>query len=142
MTDGAAEILRIDGSDVVLTNGNSITTATNGMTALVSLSGTTATVTVAKTGGIPTATMATLVNALTYRDSSEDPSGANRVVTLTSIQDRGGVANGGHDTTTLAMASTVQVVAVNDAPTLTWTGTNPTYTENGAAVALFSGAGE
>lgn len=34
---------------------------------------------------------------------------------------------------------TLDVTPVNDAPTLTITGNNPTYTENGAAVDLFSG---
>ena len=62
------------------------------------------------------------------------------------MKDSGGTANGGSDTTTLAIASTVNVVPVNDAPTLTATGTNPTFQEaaglgtQAAAVSVFSGA--
>ena len=41
-----------------------------------------------------------------------------RVFTLTQVKDSGGTANGGSDTTTLTIASTVTVVPVNDAPTL------------------------
>ena len=48
------------------------------------------------------------------------------------------------DTSTLAIASTVTVVPVNDAPTLTSTATGGTFTEGagvstGTPVALFSG---
>ena len=46
-------------------------------------------------------------------------SAGNRVVTLTQISDSGGTANGGTNTTALAIGSTVAVSAVNDAPTLT-----------------------
>ena len=119
LTDGAAEILSIDGSSVALTHGNSVTTATHSMTAGVSLSGNTATVTLSKAGGITVAQAQTLVNALAYSNSSDNPTVANRVVTLTSIKDTGGTANGGVDTTSLSVASTTIVTPVNDAPTIT-----------------------
>ncbi|MGZ5058791.1 MAG: DUF4347 domain-containing protein, partial [Methylobacter sp.] len=118
VSDGASEIVSVDGSDVALTNANSVTTATNGMTAAVAVSGSTATVTISKAGGISAANMQTLVNGLTYKNSSNNPSvGSSRVVTLTQVKDNGGTSGGGVDTTTLSSASTVSLVAVNNAPT-------------------------
>ncbi|MCT7655923.1 hypothetical protein MBH78_17530 [Oceanimonas sp. NS1] len=77
--------------------------------------GTTATVSL--TGGTPsTATVQTLIDNMSYQNNSDAPDTSNRVVTLTSLQDSGGVANGGDDTASLAVASTVTVVGVNDAP--------------------------
>ncbi|MFG6456458.1 DUF4347 domain-containing protein [Pelomonas nitida] len=118
VSDGANEIIATDGSTFALTNGNSGTTATNSVSYSVSVSAGTATVTLTKAGGLSTAATQTLVNGMTYRNSSEAPTTTNRVVTLTSIQDNGGTANGGVDTTSLSVSSTVSVVAVNDAPTL------------------------
>jgi len=116
LSDGASEILNIDGSVI---SGASGTTATNGMSYAASISSGTATVTLTKVGGISTAAMAALVNGITYSNSSENPTAGGRVVTLTSITDNGLTANGGVDTTTLNSASTVTVAAVNDAPTVT-----------------------
>src|SRR5437763_1029904 len=64
---------------------------------------------------------------------------------MTSIQDSGGTGNGGVDTTSLSIASNVTVTPVNDAPTLSATASNPTFTEGsahtqGVAVTAFSGA--
>jgi hypothetical protein len=114
VTDGAAEILSIDGTDVALTDANSVTVA--GGTAAVSLSGTTATVTV--TGLDRTqAQFEALVNGLAYRNTSDDPTtDSNRVVTITRVQDSGGTANGGADATDTAIASTVTLTPVNDPP--------------------------
>ncbi len=116
VTDNISEIMRIDGSDVALTNGNSVTTATNIMTVTVSLTGATANVTISKAGGITAAAMQTLVDSMTYRNTSDNPNTSNRVVTLTSIKDTGGTANGGIETTALAITSTVAITAVNDCP--------------------------
>jgi len=116
INDGSYEIMNIDGTDVTLTDGFSTTTATNSMTVNVSVTGTTATVTVAKIGGISTAAMQTLIDTMTYMNTSENPNTSNRVVTLTSIQDNGGTDNGGVNTTALSVVSTVTVVAVNDRP--------------------------
>ena len=111
VTDGASEILSIDGTDVALTDGNTATT-TNGLSVGVSVTAGTATVTISNAAGISTAAASGVVNGLTYRNSSSDPTAGNRVVTLTSITDSGG----GTDTTALNLASTVTVAAVNDAP--------------------------
>ena len=80
----------------------------------------------------------TVVDGLAYRNDSDDPFGANRTVTLTSIKDDGGTAGGGDDETTLNIASTVTLTAINDAPTLTATGDDPTLTEGGGAAGLYS----
>jgi hypothetical protein len=141
---GASESLLIDGTTVALTT-HSETTSTNGMTASVVLAGGTATITLssATPSGISAAAVNTLVNALAYGNSSEDPGNANRVVTITSLRDTG--PNGGPNNddnlhTGLGLASTVTVTPVNDEPTLTGvTSLNPGFTENGAAVTLFSG---
>ena len=131
VSDGSSEILRIDGSDVSLTNGNSVTTATNSMSASVSVSGGTATVTLSKAGGISSASMQTLIDGITYRNTSDAPNTTSRVVTLTSMKDNGGTTNSGDDTATLSVASTVTVAAVNDAPTLTsFAGVVETTTQN------------
>jgi len=117
VTDGANEVLNIDGSAVTLTDGNSVTTATNGMPAAVTLNTTThiATVTISKTGGVSVAAAQTLVDGLTYQNNSASPTAANRVAKLTLIQDTGGTANNGHDSTTLNVSDTTQVAA-NAAP--------------------------
>jgi len=119
VTDGASEILRIDGTDFALTNGSSGTSATNGISVSVSVASGTATVTIGKVGGISSAAAATLVDGLSYRNASELPGTTSRVVTLTGIQDDGGTANGGVDTSALSVAATASVVSVNDAPSIT-----------------------
>jgi glycine cleavage system H lipoate-binding protein len=146
ITNGASERIVVDGSAITLGANSSGTTATNGMTYNVTIAGGTATVTLTKAAGISTAVMQTLVNGITYQNTNrDDPTAGNRVFTLTQVTDNGGTANGGNDTTTLAVASTVAVVTRNDAPTLTTTALNPTFTEaagvgtQASAVNVFSG---
>ena len=136
---GATEYLFIDGTLVQLSNLNSQTTGTNGMTAVTALAGGTATVTISKTGGISSSLMQELVDGLVYRNFTADPGAASRVVTITSLRDSG-LNGSGNDNinSALSIASTVTVTPVNDEPTFTATGTNPGFTENGAAVDLFS----
>lgn len=138
VTDGMHEVLTIDGSDVSLTDGNSVAaTATHAMTVGVAVTGTTATVTISKAGGIAPAEAQTLVDAIAYSNTSQNPTAAERVITLTSIQDSGGTADGGVDTTVLAIASTVTVVPVNDPPEIgNLDGDAVGFSVGGAAVAL------
>ena len=117
LADGASEILRADGTAIALTNGNSGTTTTNTMTYAVSVSGGMATITLSKSDGISAAAMQALIDGIAYQNTSDAPTGANRTVTITSIKDSGGTANGGVDTTTLSIASIASIIAVNDAPT-------------------------
>lgn len=117
LADGSDEILHADGTDIALTDGEAGTTPTNAMSYSVSISGETATVTLSKGIGISAAAMQTLVDGISYKNNSNTPATANsRVVTLTSVKDDGLTANDGADTATLSVASTVTVVAVNDAP--------------------------
>jgi len=118
ISNGASEILTVDGTAIALTNGVSGNTLTNGIAYSVSVSGGTATLTLSSAAGISTSTTASLINGITYRNSSEAPTAANRVVTLTGVRDNGGTSNGGVNTTVLSFASTVSVEAVNDAPSI------------------------
>ena len=100
VTDGADEILSFDGSDVALTNGNSVTTATNGLNVSVAVSGGTATVTFSGASLTP-AQVQTLVDAITYRNASENPTDADRVVTITELVDDGSGVSPNDNTATL-----------------------------------------
>lgn len=119
LADGASEILRVDGLDLALTHGSSGTTPGNLATATVSVAGNVATVGLSKVGGISTAAAQAVVDGLAYRNSSDVPTPTTRVVTITGLTDSGGTANGGVDTTTTAIAATVSVTEVNDAPAIT-----------------------
>lgn len=139
LANGSAEILDVDGSGVALTNGNSVTTASNALTVGVSVTGSTATVTIGKTGGITASAANTLIDGLNYRNTSDAPGTTARIVTLTSIQDTGGTANGGTNSTSLSLTSTVTINAANDAPTLSGgpfalTGTDEDTTSSGTLV--------
>lgn len=116
VADGSDEILNLDGSAIALTDANSGTTATNSLSYSVSVSGSTATVSISG-ATLSSAAMQTLVDALSYQNDSDAPDTTARVVTLTSLQDSGGTANSGDDTTSLSVASTITVIAVNTAPT-------------------------
>jgi len=118
--NGNSEQMTIDGTVVALVNGIS-TTVTNALSVNVAIVGTTATVTISKAGGIAVATAQTIINGFKYANTSLSPSIANRVVTLTSIQDNGGTANGGVDTSVLSISATVTILAVNDAPVISGT---------------------
>ncbi|WP_216594969.1 Ig-like domain-containing protein [Comamonas testosteroni] len=117
LANGASEILRIDGTDIALANGASGTTGGNGIGYSVSVSGGTATVTLTH-AGLSTASAQTVIDGMTYRNSSEAPTGGSRSVTLTSITDNGGTSDGGVDSTSVSIAATVGIEAVNDAPSI------------------------
>ncbi|MBE9398610.1 DUF4347 domain-containing protein [Pontibacterium sp. N1Y112] len=103
---GANEFLSIDGESVSL-NTNSGTTTNSSIAYSVVLSGGTVTVTLTK-AGMTTAAVQTLIDDLSYSNDSSSPSASDRVVTLTSLKDSGGTANGGDDTnSTLSIQSTV-----------------------------------
>lgn len=118
VSEGAGEILGIDGSDVALNNGNSVSTINHGMTASVSLTGTTATVTIAKAAGISGANAQALVDGITYRTTGNNPGADTRFVTLTSTKDNGGTARGGVDNTVLSISARIIITPVNDPPVI------------------------
>ncbi|MDL1983033.1 MAG: DUF4347 domain-containing protein, partial [Deltaproteobacteria bacterium] len=115
VTDGSNETITVDGSIVFLTNGDNDTTG-SGYDYMVDIVGNTATITI-DTVGTSVADAQTLIDGLSYQNTSENPSTLDRVFTITSIQDSGGTANGGIDTSSPNLVSTVTVVAVNDDPT-------------------------
>ena len=116
LADGADEKIIIDGTAFDLTDatsgpvaGGNVAISVTGSTATISLTGLSANA----------ATAQTLVDGLAYRNDSDAPTtGTPRVVTLTQITDSGGTADGGQDTTALAIASNVSLTAVNDAPVI------------------------
>ena len=118
VANGAAEKLLIDGSDVTLINGTSLTTNSNSITVTVSVTSGTANVTLSSGAGLDVATVQTILNTMAYRNDSESPNTANRVVTLNTLSDNGGTDNGGIPTIAVGVASTVTVVGINDAPVL------------------------
>src|SRR5262249_34024693 len=71
----------------------------------------------------------TLIEHIQYANTSDDPA-ASRSITFTV--DDGGVTGNA--------VATVNITAVNDAPTLTATATNPTFAENSAPATLYSSA--
>ncbi|WP_420904253.1 Calx-beta domain-containing protein [Candidatus Magnetaquiglobus chichijimensis] len=115
------EYLTIDGTDVALTNGNSV--GVSGGAAAVGVTAGTATVTL--TGlSLSDAAMTTLVDGITYRNSSNAPTTAStRVVTITGITDN----SSANASATPNRAATVTLVAVN--PTVTLSVNNATIAE-------------
>jgi hypothetical protein len=117
LADGANETMRINNTTFALTDGATGNTTGNGFTYLVSVLAGTATVTLTKAAGVPPAVFNAVINGITYQNTNTDtPTAGDRVFTLTQIVDNGGTANGGINTTTLSLASTVHVVATDDTP--------------------------
>ncbi|MFK7889574.1 MAG: DUF4347 domain-containing protein, partial [Granulosicoccus sp.] len=144
VTDGTDEILGADGSTFALTNSNSGTTVGTGYGYAVSLNGSDATVTFTTTGATAGA-IETLVDGLSYNNTSNDPTTTARAVTITSLMDSGDTANSGAHTSSPAVASTVTMSALNDAPVLDLDADNSsspgvdfatTWTENSGPVAV------
>ena len=117
VTDGGDELVTLDGSTFALVDLVNGTSTTNGYDYSVSLVGTTATVTLTTIGATP-ANISTLGTSINYRNTSEDPTTSDRVFTITSLTDSGGVLDGGIDTSLPNLSSTVTLVTVNDAPVL------------------------
>ncbi|MCP4090136.1 MAG: DUF2341 domain-containing protein, partial [Gammaproteobacteria bacterium] len=116
VTDGNNELITVDGSSFILSNLNTGTTAANGYGYAISLSGSTATITLTTTG-TSAANIDTLGNSISYQNTSENPTANDRVFTITGIKDSGGTVNGGVDTYSPNLVSTLTLVSVNDAPT-------------------------
>ena len=130
LVDGANETLSIDGSTISLGASSTGTTATNLMDYTVTVVGGTATIVLTDNTGIGAAAADALIDGITYQNTSaDDPTAGNRVVTLTSIKDSGGIGNGGADTTALSIAATITVAATNDTPTATITPASYSATE-------------
>ncbi|HYI47410.1 MAG TPA: Ig-like domain-containing protein [Allosphingosinicella sp.] len=113
VTDGADEILGIDGTSIALTNGNSVVSTHGTVNVTVALG--TATVTFTSAGVTP-AELQTLIDNLTYGNAGQNPTDVDRVVTITQVTDSGSNVSPDDNTTTLGIISTVNVNPVNDAP--------------------------
>ena len=138
LTDGIHENLVIDGESIVLVNGTSVTTSANGY--IVGISGTaTKNVVISRTGNFSAAEGENLIDSLRYQNSSEDPAnGSTKTIVITEIQDDGGAGNA---SAALSVSATATVSAVNDAPSVVATASSSGFTEDEAAVAIFSGTG-
>ncbi|MDP1886303.1 MAG: tandem-95 repeat protein [Polaromonas sp.] len=133
LLDGANETIVVDGRTITLAASSSGTTVTNGLGYIVTVSGGVATVMLVG-GSMSAAAAQTLVNGISYQNTNaNEPTAGNRTFTLTQIKDSGGTTDGGVDTTALSVSSIVNVVPLNDAPTLTATARNLTVTETAAA---------
>ncbi|MDR3491415.1 MAG: DUF4347 domain-containing protein, partial [Gammaproteobacteria bacterium] len=133
VVDGANESIVVDGTTITLGVNTSGTTVTNSLAYSMTITSGTATITLTSAG--LTSTLANgVINGITYRDTlSTGPTAGNRAFTITKIQDSGGIANGGINTTNPGITSTINVL--NDTPTITSTsatslseGTNVIYT--------------
>jgi VCBS repeat-containing protein len=116
IVDGANERVIVDGANLSVNFSYSVVTGNSGITVNIVASGSTANLTLSKSGGLSVAAAQNLIGLFAYYDGSENPTAGNRVMTLTSIRDTGGTANGGHDTTALSASATITVVPVNDPP--------------------------
>ncbi|MEB3330870.1 MAG: Ig-like domain-containing protein, partial [Synechococcaceae cyanobacterium] len=137
--DGSSERLIVDGSSIPLSipagviGSGSTAGSFSGASGLAwSLSGSggsdgsgTVSLSFRSSAGISAAAMAELINAIRYQNlNTDNPSAGSRTITLTSLSDSGGTSfgggtpNGGSDTSTPNITSTITVVAVNDAPQL------------------------
>ncbi|WP_193907415.1 autotransporter-associated beta strand repeat-containing protein [Cellvibrio polysaccharolyticus] len=132
VTEGSDEVIHFDGSDIPLTNGFTDTSLIHGVDISVAVTGSTATLTLVRTAGLSSAQ--TLVDGMTYANRSINPTVANRVITITSLQDDGGTANGGVDTAILNASATVTISAVNSVPVVTTTSGVTAFTEGNNVV--------
>jgi gliding motility-associated-like protein len=119
VTDGSDEVIHFDGTNIPLVNGFTDVSLNHGVNINVAVTGSTATLALVRASGLSSAQ--TLVNGMTYSNNSIKPTAADRVITITSLKDDGGTANGGIDTSSPNVAATVTVVAVNSPPVISGT---------------------
>ena len=118
VTEANSEVLTIDGSDVALGNGNAVVTTGNGLTVNVSVAAGVATVSF--TGAsLSAAALAGIVDAITYRNLSDNPTDADRVITITQIVDSGANGGGEVNSSNPNVSATVNVNPVNNAAMVT-----------------------
>ncbi|MCZ8221800.1 MAG: DUF4347 domain-containing protein [Acidovorax sp.] len=137
VSDGSSESLSIDGSIIALYNGNVVgATANNGLQVSVSVSGGVANVTVTSGALLTNAATLSILNGISYSNSSDNPTAGNRVASISFLRDNGGTANGGADTAFGLQSSTVTVAPLNDAPVLTTSGGSTAFTAGDNASAI------
>jgi hypothetical protein len=107
------------GTAIDLVNGSEIVNLTGGgtATATVTVSGGTATITFTKAGGFTETQIESLVDSFKYDNNDNTPTETTHTITVTSLTDSGGTADGGDDTGAPTSVSTVVTVeATNDEP--------------------------
>ncbi len=87
-----------------------------------------------------TALVNEVLQAIRYSNSSDDPSSSVQLDWAFSDGNSGNAQGTGDNPGTVSGSTTVSITNVNDAPTLTATGSNPTFTEGGVAQDLFNTA--
>ncbi|NWO04413.1 MAG: DUF4347 domain-containing protein [Alteromonadaceae bacterium] len=131
--DGADDVLMLAGLDFPLNGaGGSVSGHT------VSIAGGTVTVTF----GTPLsgAGAVSFIDGIQYKNTSENPTGDDRVFTLTDITDTGGTSGGGVETVNPNLARTISVSPVNDAPAINnLDGDTTTFAIGGSGVAIDTG---
>ncbi|MGB2221027.1 MAG: cadherin-like domain-containing protein [Neptunomonas phycophila] len=118
VVDIGSEKLSFSGYDIILTGGTagSIASADFSYAYNVSLVGGTATINFTASG-VSGSELADALNGLTYENTSSGQTDATKVFTFESLQDSGGTSNGGTDTITPSIVSTITQNSVNSAPT-------------------------
>ncbi len=81
------------------------------------------------------ASVGRVVGALSYRNTSDVPPAFAQINVVLSDQNTGG-AQGSGGVLTAQSSVTVNIVQINDAPTIAGLDATPTYTENGAAIQI------
>lgn len=113
------EYLTVDGTVIDLSKNSGGTTASGYQYSYTynALSGESSLV-LSSVQGISSMAVMKLVDGLSYSTGKESTSDSGlRTITLTELQDNGGTANGGSDTATLTISSSINL-ALNDAPAI------------------------
>ncbi len=129
--DGAAESLAVAGVNVTLNADKTATGTVGGTTFLVAYVASTRTLTITVTSGTGAiADFQSLLRNVTYKNTSDTPSTANRTITVTAYD---GVVD------SIVATTTITVSATNDAPTLSNIEANPLpYVPKGPATIITS----
>jgi len=110
VSNGSNERITIDGTTIPLVAGSG---TTSGNSFGYSVSGTSpVTVTLTRATGIATGTMQSIINGMSYSNTTTPPTIGTRSVTLTYLRDDGGTANVGDDDQTFSIVSNVAVYAL------------------------------
>jgi hypothetical protein len=132
VTDGASEFFTFDGSQIQLSGAGSLFTAGHNIPLVIDFDGT-STFTLHFSGAsLSAATLQSLIDGFAYSNTSQDPTAGDRVVTITEVVDSGSNTTPDDATTAPNIASTVNVVPVNDAPVATIAPASYAITESAA----------
>ncbi|NBB13548.1 DUF4214 domain-containing protein [Pseudomonas sp. SLFW] len=137
LVDGVAatdsEFLTIGGSDIHLVAGQSGGLGNTGVTFATTNSDGSIQVSLTMPANTTSATVQTLLDGMTYKNTSASPTLGDRGITLANISDDGGVAKTGQDTSTPYDSTAVTVAApANAAPVVTTDSGSAAFVESGA----------